>query len=642
MTSDAATPDFRSFLAMHSPTAQHAETVTVKEEADIAGVGDVVFDKALRELLNSPLPPASASDNPFVDQPAPVPFIPTASSTSSPPYFFSSPTFEPTFPTSAAMSFQDSTSSTTPSLRSAFSLLSPASPVSSCSPQALTRSPSAQSTSRPLAEQLESAVAILKAPKPENNKPKSTRGRRMPPGPRPVGSLPLPLLQPSTSLPPPPASTFVIPAPMHPRARTVTPVMAPVPGQQPAVPPYEPLFRPESPERGGHIDEEMAPLTPPSSCSLLPASLPLTPVELLTAHGQLEPSPQQLRREKQQAKRMAEGRIPRPPNAWMLYRSARVKEFAEREKQGGSRVTMQSDLSKIIGEMWRTEPLDVREAYAKLALAERDEHAKRYPEYVYKPVRKSSTNKRASSSSSAPSANPEPKRTRRPALKKAHTAPTNGVLLPPVEITDAPITANVFPSVLASTPATTTFSSTSHDIFDRFWTPPTTATSEAWSAFSTAPVAWHDAKGMDISSLQLDFGPPGPTTPFSAPATVSTFNFSFAPPSPPLDTVAGDGGASSSMMDLLKLDAMQGLPTPPPPPAVELPSCSSTSSSVLDEIMAALEKAPPATSTHLSAGPSSDDCLVLPPADSTASSTSPVLLSEEELDNILSQLSTAP
>ncbi|GAA5898456.1 hypothetical protein JCM6882_007780 [Rhodosporidiobolus microsporus] len=631
MTSDAATPDFTSLLSIDTTTTSlNASRVRT-------GESEMDFEEALRDMINSTPMSAPAQLDSFSNQHAPGPFTPASSSPSTPSCFSFSPVLGGAFPSSAAMSTQGSSSSTCPSTKAAYSLPSPASSLSASSPQALTRSPSAQSTSRHLSEQLESAVAILKGPAGKGKRRSREVYRAPAPRPYDANTLPLPLNKPK--LPTPSIShaevypTFVLPSPAQASARPE--VALPAQAALPVEPQQQsrPLFRPESPAPSD------LPITPPSTSFLPPTSLPSTPVASIFVDDPVEEdSPAQSRRSKHMAKRIAEGYIPRPANAWMLYRSARVKEFAERERQGGSRVPMQSDLSKIIGEMWRAEPLDIRETYARLALAEREEHAKRYPHYVFKPVRR--TAKRSSAVSSGDLDETETKR-RRPGLKKSHTAPDSSSLLPSIELFDSPVAAS-FPSVLTPAPPT---SASSVDMFEQFWTPPSTAASEAWTAFTSAPVNWHDSKPMDLSSLQLDFGPSCPSTPFSAPPTLSTFDFSFVNPSPPLIAVSSPeaDNVASAVADLLKLDPALADSAPtalPSAPASDL--SSSSTSSVLDEIMAALDRAPPPSLG--SASSTSADTLVLPSLGTSSAPTASVspMMSDQELQDFIAQFSTAP
>jgi len=78
--------------------------------------------------------------------------------------------------------------------------------------------------------------------------------------------------------------------------------------------------------------------------------------------------------------------VPRPPNAWILYRSDKVRELpplapgVERRAQG--------EVSKIISAMWAKESDETRHEYEKRAEAAKIEHALKHPNYRYKPLSK--------------------------------------------------------------------------------------------------------------------------------------------------------------------------------------------------------------------------------------------------------------
>ncbi|KAI0030948.1 high mobility group box domain-containing protein, partial [Vararia minispora EC-137] len=76
---------------------------------------------------------------------------------------------------------------------------------------------------------------------------------------------------------------------------------------------------------------------------------------------------------------------PRPPNGFMLYRSDKTKEIKKQLEEGGTTKILQSSLSKIIGDLWRSEPEEVREYFNKAALEQKEWHALVYPDYVFKP-----------------------------------------------------------------------------------------------------------------------------------------------------------------------------------------------------------------------------------------------------------------
>ncbi|EIW52455.1 uncharacterized protein TRAVEDRAFT_135714, partial [Trametes versicolor FP-101664 SS1] len=76
--------------------------------------------------------------------------------------------------------------------------------------------------------------------------------------------------------------------------------------------------------------------------------------------------------------------VPRPPNAWILYRRATVIRLkAENFALYGS--MNQKLLSKVISPMWRDAPAEVRKEYDGKADDALIEHMRMYPWYKYRP-----------------------------------------------------------------------------------------------------------------------------------------------------------------------------------------------------------------------------------------------------------------
>ncbi|GAA5845756.1 hypothetical protein JCM5353_004707 [Sporobolomyces roseus] len=86
------------------------------------------------------------------------------------------------------------------------------------------------------------------------------------------------------------------------------------------------------------------------------------------------------------------GNPPRPPNAWICYRSARVHELKNTAQYSKM---PQASISKLIGELWRSESPEVRKQYELEAAAKKLEHREKYPDYSFRPVRRESTKKAA-------------------------------------------------------------------------------------------------------------------------------------------------------------------------------------------------------------------------------------------------------
>lgn len=71
---------------------------------------------------------------------------------------------------------------------------------------------------------------------------------------------------------------------------------------------------------------------------------------------------------------------PRPPNAFILYRKAKQAEITSMY-QGISN----NDVSRIIGQMWKSEDTAVKMEYQIAADTIKNEHKLRYPNYQYRP-----------------------------------------------------------------------------------------------------------------------------------------------------------------------------------------------------------------------------------------------------------------
>jgi hypothetical protein len=76
---------------------------------------------------------------------------------------------------------------------------------------------------------------------------------------------------------------------------------------------------------------------------------------------------------------------PRPPNAWILYRSDRVREMPPPLP---GQLRTQADVSKAISEQWRNESDATRAEYERRAEMKKAEHHTRYPDYRFRPKTK--------------------------------------------------------------------------------------------------------------------------------------------------------------------------------------------------------------------------------------------------------------
>ncbi|CAI7624928.1 unnamed protein product [Penicillium crustosum] len=98
--------------------------------------------------------------------------------------------------------------------------------------------------------------------------------------------------------------------------------------------------------------------------------------------------------ERQDEVRKKNGKISRPMNSFMLYRSA----YAERTKKLVGANNHQI-VSKIAGQGWKLEPIEIRRKYEDLAKLERDNHAATHPDYKFSPNKNATTTSRRDSGS---------------------------------------------------------------------------------------------------------------------------------------------------------------------------------------------------------------------------------------------------
>ncbi|GAA5965681.1 hypothetical protein JCM3765_000926 [Sporobolomyces pararoseus] len=232
-------------------------------------------------------------------------------------------------------------------------------------------------------------------------------------------------------------------------------------------------------------------------------------------------------------KKRPEGHIPRAPNAWILYRSARVKELTE----SGQAPKLQSDLSKLVGSMWREESAEVKELHARKASVEAKLHAERNPGYSYKPTPSGLPRRKPSKKKNGKDAGRV--RSRTTSALQAHLS---GFSLNSSSTSPQPIPSVLLPSPFnAGSPSMIDYAvGSSYSYDDSPFTPsmiscsdstlpstPSSSASEAWTVFQ--------ASGLPSFDYSLPNPPPsigGGEEPCSAPARVSTFPFSFSQPPP--------------------------------------------------------------------------------------------------------------
>ena len=80
-------------------------------------------------------------------------------------------------------------------------------------------------------------------------------------------------------------------------------------------------------------------------------------------------------------------KIPRPPNAWIIYRTDRLNEWKESRSPYDPPVK-QADISRMIALRWKHESGPMKLEYEKRAAIAKAEHKKKYPNYKYNPMSK--------------------------------------------------------------------------------------------------------------------------------------------------------------------------------------------------------------------------------------------------------------
>ncbi|KAH9921250.1 uncharacterized protein BXZ73DRAFT_91853 [Epithele typhae] len=113
-------------------------------------------------------------------------------------------------------------------------------------------------------------------------------------------------------------------------------------------------------------DLDQSSISPESASTLFPPTEPTAPT----------------RRRLPPGKRLSQGYIPRPPNAFMLFRA----NFVRQKHVPGSIETNHASLSKIIGNCWRALPLEEKRIWEIEAKKAKIAHRERYPNYRFRPV----------------------------------------------------------------------------------------------------------------------------------------------------------------------------------------------------------------------------------------------------------------
>ncbi|CCD22673.1 Rox1p NDAI_0A05180 [Naumovozyma dairenensis CBS 421] len=83
-------------------------------------------------------------------------------------------------------------------------------------------------------------------------------------------------------------------------------------------------------------------------------------------------------------------KIPRPKNAFILFRQHYHKELIDDWSKNGVHIPHNSEISKILGHKWKNITEKEREYWSDMAKEEKKQHGKKYPQYKYKPTRRKS------------------------------------------------------------------------------------------------------------------------------------------------------------------------------------------------------------------------------------------------------------
>ncbi|CAG8722147.1 9037_t:CDS:2 [Gigaspora margarita] len=87
-------------------------------------------------------------------------------------------------------------------------------------------------------------------------------------------------------------------------------------------------------------------------------------------------------------------RVPRPPNAFILYRTNKHLDVKAQNKN-----LTNAQVSKVISQMWKNEKNEIKLYWEKLADNMKLNHMKNYPDYVYKPKKRTTTSDTSKNSS---------------------------------------------------------------------------------------------------------------------------------------------------------------------------------------------------------------------------------------------------
>lgn len=113
---------------------------------------------------------------------------------------------------------------------------------------------------------------------------------------------------------------------------------------------------------------------------------------------------------------------PRPPNAWILYRSDRVREMPPPLP---GQLRTQADVSRAISEQWRNESEATRAEYERRAEMKKAEHHAQYPDYRFQPKSKEQKERQRLEKKQEKERQPKRSRARVTASSVAQVTPTS-------------------------------------------------------------------------------------------------------------------------------------------------------------------------------------------------------------------------
>lgn len=129
---------------------------------------------------------------------------------------------------------------------------------------------------------------------------------------------------------------------------------------------------------------------------------------------------------------------PRPPNAWILYRSDKLKEIPA--PAAGEPRRPQAEISRMVSDMWKNESPEVRAYYEQQSEIKKAEHQAKFPGYRFKPMKREDKDRLRAELQ----AKKEEERQERKANKRSRRG-SNSRAPPPLYTTDARLPSGTVP-----------------------------------------------------------------------------------------------------------------------------------------------------------------------------------------------------